>query len=114
MLDRVGYFQEGRGFVNKSDLIEKLAKRSEITVQQSEQVVDLICRKMREALVDAGRVEIRGFLSFHVKEYGSRRGRNPRTGEALAVAAKKRPVFKPGKELRHRVDPLAAEEDNES
>jgi integration host factor subunit beta len=99
--------------VNKSDLIEKLAKRSEISVQQSEQVVELICRKMRDALIGSGRVEIRGFLSFHVKEYGSRRGRNPRTGEPLAVAAKKRPVFKPGKELRERVDPHAAEDDDE-
>ena len=50
------------------------------------------------------RVEIRGFCSFFVKEYGAYTGRNPKTGERVKIAPKKLPFFKPGKELKERVD----------
>jgi integration host factor subunit beta len=94
--------------VNKSELIEKLAQRSLINVIQSEEVVNLIYRKMRDTLISGGRIEIRGFGSFVVKEYGAYEGRNPKTGEKIPVPPKKLPFFKVGKELKERIDDIAA------
>ena len=54
----------------------------------------------RDSLLEGGRVEIRGFGSFKVKEYGSYAGRNPRTGEKVAVEPKRLPFFRAGKELK--------------
>ncbi len=90
--------------MNKSELIEKLAERTGINVLQSEEVVNLIYKKMRETMVSGGRIEIRGFGSFVVKEYQSYQGRNPKTGEKIAVPPKKLPFFKVGKELKERID----------
>ena len=90
--------------MNKSELIEKLAEKSGINVMQAEEVVNLIYKKMRETMVSGGRIEIRGFGSFVVKEYQSYQGRNPKTGEKIAVPPKKLPFFKVGKELKERID----------
>jgi integration host factor subunit beta len=94
--------------VNKSELIEKLAERSGLTVPQAEEVVNLIYRKMRDTMVDGGRIEIRGFGSFVVKEYMAYEGRNPKTGAKIYVAPKKLPFFKVGKELKERIDQVAS------
>jgi integration host factor subunit beta len=59
---------------------------------------------MTEALVEGGRIEIRGFGSFVVKDYKAYMGRNPKTGEVIQVHRKKLPFFKVGKELRERVN----------
>ena len=59
---------------------------------------------MAKELAKGGRVEIRGLCSFFVKEYRSYTGRNPKTGKQVKIAPKKLPFFKPGKELRERVD----------
>jgi integration host factor subunit beta len=90
--------------VNKSELIEKLATRAGLNVIQSEEIVNLIYKKMRETMVQGGRIEIRGFGSFVVKEYQSYQGRNPKTGEKIPVPPKKLPFFKVGKELKERID----------
>lgn len=90
--------------MNKSELIEKLAVKSGISILQSEEIVNLVFRKMRDSLVSGGRIEIRGFGSFIVKEYKSYQGRNPKTGNKINVPPKKLPFFKVGKELRERVD----------
>jgi integration host factor subunit beta len=90
--------------VNKSELIERLSERSNITIQQSEEIVNLIYHKMRDALVQGGRIEIRGFGSFVVKEYEAYQGRNPKTGEKIDVPPKKLPFFKVGKEMKERID----------
>lgn len=95
--------------MNKSELIERLAEKSKISVLQAEEVVNLIYRKMKEAMVSGGRVEIRGFGSFVVKEYGSYEGRNPKTGEKIPVPPKKLPFFKVGKELKERIDEFDSE-----
>ena len=71
---------------------------------QSEEIVNLIYRKMRDTMVNGGRIEIRGFGSFVVKEYQSYQGRNPKTGEKISVPPKKLPFFKVGKELKERID----------
>jgi len=58
---------------------------------------------MSEALVAGGGIEIRGFGSFTIREYDSREGRNPKSGEKIAVRQKKSPFFKAGKELKERI-----------
>ena len=90
--------------MNKSELIEKLAERSGLNVLQAEEVVNLIYRKMRDTMTGGGRIEIRGFGSFVVKEYHGYQGRNPKTGAKIPVPPKKLPFFKVGKELKERID----------
>jgi integration host factor subunit beta len=90
--------------VNKSELIERLAQRSGLNVIQSEEIVNLIYRRMRDTMMSGGRIEIRGFGSFVVKEYEAYQGRNPKTGEKISVPPKKLPFFKVGKELKERID----------
>jgi integration host factor subunit beta len=88
----------------KSELIEKVAERSGLTLFKSEELVDLIFNSMTTTLAQGGRVEIRGFGAFSVKDYKSYTGRNPKTGEEVQVAPKRLPVWRTGTELRQRVD----------
>ncbi|HPM41408.1 MAG TPA: HU family DNA-binding protein [bacterium] len=90
--------------MNKSELIEKVSDRMNITKKKGEDVVNLIFDSMIEAMVKGDRIEIRGLGSFVVKEYGSYTGRNPRTGQSIEVKPKRLPFFKVGKELKERVD----------
>lgn len=90
--------------MNKSELIEKLAERCGLNVVQSEEIVNLIYKKMKDTMVNGGRIEIRGFGSFVVKEYDAYQGRNPKTGDKISVPPKKLPFFKVGKELKERID----------
>jgi len=90
--------------MNKSELIERLAVKSGINILQSEDVINLIFRRMRDMMVSGGRIEIRGFGSFRVNLYKSYQGRNPKTGEQIEVPPKKLPFFKVGKELKERID----------
>ena len=90
--------------MNKSELIEVVAERTNVTKKKAEDVVNLVFSCMTEALVKGDRIEIRGFGSFVNKSYGAYVGRNPRTGESINVAPKKLPFFKVGKEMRERVD----------
>ena len=98
--------------MNKSELIEKLADKTGLNVIQAEEVVNLIYKKMRDTLVGGGRIEIRGFGSFVVKEYDSYQGRNPKTGQRIDVPKKKLPFFKVGKELKERIDKIEDQEDS--
>ena len=90
--------------MNKSDLIERISEKSRITKKQAEMVVNIIFDSMTKALQIGDRIEIRGFGSFVARTYESYTGRNPRTGQSIHVAPKKLPFFKPGKELKKRVD----------
>ncbi len=90
--------------MNKSELVEMLASKKNLTFKKSEEIVNLIFDMMSGTLVRGGRIEIRGFGSFVVKEYKSYMGRNPKTGEVIHVRPKKLPFFKVGKELREMVD----------
>ena len=90
--------------MNKSELVELLSERGKMTKKKAEDVVDLIFNSMVDAMKNGDRIEIRGFGSFVVKDYGSYTGRNPRTGQSIEVKPKKLPFFKVGKELRERVD----------
>jgi integration host factor subunit beta len=90
--------------MNKSQLIEALAKAKNLTLKKAEMVVNALFDNMAEALVQSERIEIRGFGSFKVKFYDGYKGRNPKTGELIKVMGKKLPFFKVGKEMRERVD----------
>lgn len=90
--------------MNKLELIKNLKEECQISKNEAAAVVDIFFDQISTALAEGGRVEIRGLCSFFVKEYQSYQGRNPKTGEAVTVAAKKLPFFKCGKELKDRVD----------
>lgn len=89
--------------MNKSELIETLAAQYGFSLKKSEEVVNTIFEALTSALISGERIEIRGFGSFVVNEYKPYTGRNPKTGEAIAVKPKKLPLFKVGKDLRERV-----------
>lgn len=90
--------------MNKSQLIERIAKEEGITIKNAANVVNVVFDSMADSLAKADRVEIRGFGSFKVKSYNSYQGRNPKTGEVIQVREKKLPYFKVGKEMKERVD----------
>lgn len=90
--------------MTKLDLIEKLKSETDLAKKESAAVVALFFDEMAAALARGDRVEIRGLCSFYVKEYKGYTGRNPKTGEQVEVAPKKRPIFKAGKELKEIVD----------
>ncbi len=90
--------------MNKSQLIEALAKEENLALKKAEEIVNTVFREMEKALVKGERVEIRGLGSFKVKNYDGYEGRNPKTGEIIKVKPKKLPFFKVGKELKERVD----------
>lgn len=86
--------------MNKSELVKALADQANISLDEATLVVNTFVDSMKDSLLEGGRVEIRGFGSFKVKEYGSYAGRNPRTGERVAVEPKRLPFFRAGKELK--------------
>jgi len=90
--------------MNKSQLIEKISEKANITKKKAETVVNIVFDSMTKALAGNDRIEIRGFGSFVNKEYGSYQGRNPRTGETINVSPKRLPFFKVGKELKDAVN----------
>lgn len=86
--------------MKKSDVILELAKDLNLTQKKATEVVDFIFTKMREAIENNDRIEVRGFGTFYVKSYNLRKGRNPKTGEVVSVPPKRLPFFKMGKELK--------------
>jgi integration host factor subunit beta len=90
--------------MNKSELIEALALETNIPLREASSITNTILEAMTDALAAGDSIEIRGFGSFVVKEYGTYYGRNPKTGEKIKVPPKKLPFFKVGKELKERVN----------
>lgn len=90
--------------MNKLELIDALTERSGLLKSEVRKVVELFFGSMADALARGDRVEIRDLCSFHVKHYESYAGRNPKTGKVVQVKPKKLPFFKPGSELKRRVD----------
>jgi integration host factor subunit beta len=91
--------------MTRSDLVQELAARfSQLTQRDAEFAVKAILDAMNEALVRGHRIEIRGFGSFSINRRPPRMGRNPRSGESVAIPEKRVPHFKPGKALREAVD----------
>ena len=89
----------------RSELLQALAKDNpDLRGDEIEQVVDVFFDEISQRLTEGGRVELRGFGAFSTRERDARKGRNPRTGAAVDVAAKRVPYFKPGKEMRERLN----------
>jgi integration host factor subunit beta len=95
--------------MTKRELIEEVVRhQAHLRPRDVEALVGAVFTTLSEALARGERIEIRGFGSFIVKRRNAREGLNPKTGEAVAVAAKRVPFFKAGKELKLRVDGKAA------
>ncbi len=90
--------------MNKSELIEALSQDIDIPHREAAAITNTIIETMTEALAQGDSIEIRGFGSFVIKNYGSYEGRNPKTGEKIKVKPKKLPFFKVGKDLREQVN----------
>ena len=90
--------------MTKSQLIESVSDRIDVPRKRAEDVVNAVFDAMKDALLEDERIEVRGFGSFTIREYKAKKGRNPRTGAQVQVDEKKSVHFKPGKELRERVD----------
>ena len=89
----------------RSELLQSLTDENpELRPEEVEQVVDLFFDEIAQRLSEGGRVELRGFGTFSTRQRDARTGRNPRTGDSVTVPAKKVPYFKPGKEMRERLN----------
>lgn len=89
----------------RSELLQALARDNPgLRADEVEKVVDTFFEEIEQRLAQGGRVELRGFGAFSTRERDPRQGRNPRTGASVAVPGKKVPYFKPGKEMRARLN----------
>lgn len=89
----------------RSELIARLSENHpDLRPDDIERVVSTVLEEIGDALARGDRVELRGFGAFSVRKRSARKGRNPRSGEAVRVDAKSVPFFRPGKELRARVN----------
>ena len=89
----------------RSELIARLqTENPDLRAQDVEKMVEVVLEEIVRALEKGDRVELRGFGAFSIRRRAARQGRNPRTGATVKVAAKSVPFFKPGKELRAKVD----------
>lgn len=89
----------------RSELVQKLADENpDLAIRDIEAIVSTFFDEISRRLAADGRVELRGFGAFSTRARGARTGRNPRTGEEVAVDAKRVPYFKPGKEMRVRLN----------
>ena len=95
--------------MTKSDMVEKLcAKNLRLSARDVEFGSKIIVDSLAETLAKQGRIEIRGFGSFSIHHRAPRTGRNPKTGDKVILSAKHVPHFKPGKELRDKVNEAAS------
>lgn len=91
--------------VIKSELVHKISEQNPHLYQRDvENIVNAILDEITSALTNGDRVELRGFGAFSVKNRAARNGRNPRTGDKVAVSEKFVPFFKTGKEMRERLN----------
>jgi integration host factor subunit beta len=90
--------------MTKAELVERVADKINLTKKQTETSVNILFNSITEALSKGDKVELRGFGSFRIRHRNPREGRNPKTGDAVYIPAKKVPFFKAGKDLREMVD----------
>jgi integration host factor subunit beta len=89
----------------RSELVASLAEANPgLAPHEVERIVTLVFEAIVDKLAAGGRVELRGFGTFSTRARAARRGRNPRTGDAVEVDAKRVPYFKPGKDMRTRLN----------
>ncbi len=91
--------------MKRSELVNELAKEyPHLYHRDIEKVVDVFYSSIADALANGQRVELRGFGAFSIKERGPRIARNPKNGDRVAVSSKKTVYYKPGKELKERIN----------
>ncbi len=91
--------------MTKAELIERVSEKvNGLTKRQTEIIVNTVFDSIKESLARGGKIEIRGFGSFRLRNRRMREGRNPKTGASVRVPAKRVPFFKAGKELKEMVD----------
>ncbi len=91
--------------MTKAELIEKVTEQlNGLTKRQTEVVVNTVFGSIKDAMAKGGKIEIRGFGSFRLRQRRTREGRNPKTGAKVTVPSKRVPFFKAGKELKELVD----------
>ena len=90
--------------MNKNELVQAVADEANLSKADAARAVDAVLSAVGQALKQGDSVALVGFGTFLVRERAARTGRNPRTGEQVAVDAKKVPYFKPGKEMRERLN----------
>ena len=90
--------------MTKAVLVEEVARITDLTKKDAEVIVDTVFRCIADALRCGEKVELRGFGSFRLRRREPRRGRNPKTGDRVDVPPKQVPYFKPGKELKERIN----------
>jgi len=90
--------------MTKADLVEEVARVSDLTKKHSETIVNTVFDSIIQALQRDDKIELRGFGSFRIRQRRSRQGRNPKTGDKVDVPAKRIPYFKPGKELKELIN----------
>ena len=90
--------------LTKADMAESLFEELGLNKREARELVDLFFEDMRSALGSGEQVKLSGFGNFDLRDKNERPGRNPKTGEAVALSGKYVPHFKPGKDLRERVD----------
>ena len=100
--------------MTKNNLIDHVSEAMKGTKKDAEVVVDAVIESIAGALAKGEKVDLRGFGSFQVSGKKERQGRNPRTGEAMTIAARNVAVFKPSKELSLRVNGSAQESADDS
>ena len=89
----------------RSELVQMLAEDNPgLSIKEIDRIVSIFFDEISQRLAEGGRVELRGFGAFSTRARDARTGRNPRTGETVAVDAKRVPYFKPGKEMRQRLN----------
>jgi len=92
--------------MNKAELIDAVATKSELTKQDSRKAVDALFETISNTLAKEEKIQLLGFGTFEVRERAERTGRNPQTGEEMTIPASKVPAFKPGKELKEAIKSL--------
>src|SRR3954469_17464815 len=100
-----GEFDDERStHVRKQDLIREVANEANLSEAQATKAVNAFLDAIHNSLANNTEVQISGFGSFKVVERAGREGRNPRTGEAMTIAARRSPTFKPGTQLKRSVE----------
>jgi len=89
--------------MNKTELLDAVATKSELTKQDSKKAVDALFETISNTLAKEEKIQLVGFGTFEIRERAERTGRNPQTGEEMTIPASKVPAFKPGKELKEAV-----------
>ena len=97
-------YKKGKKKMNKTQLVEAVAQKSGLNKKEAEAAVNAITAAITDALKAGDKVQLVGFGTFEVKALAERTGRNPKTGEAMTIAASKKPAFAAGKALKDAVN----------